>query len=147
MYETILKLHSWWAYLAILVLIIAVANAFLGMSSKKNFMDKDLRISLFALIASHIQLLLGILLFFVSSKGYQLIEQVGMKEIMKNGALRLTVIEHPLTNIIAIALITIGWSKHKKATTADGKFKKIVVFYLLGLLLLLLRIPWQSWLN
>jgi hypothetical protein len=28
--------------------------------------------------------------------------------------LQLTSLEHPLINIIAIALITIGWSKHKK---------------------------------
>lgn len=144
MYETIVKLHSWWAFLAIIVLIGAVINAAIGTNGKKDFTDKDLRLSLFALIASHIQLLLGLILYFVSPKGFSLISEMGMSEIMKNGALRLTFMEHPLINIIAIALITIGWSKHKKAQGAS-KFKNIAVFYALGLALILLRIPYQSW--
>ena len=64
---------------------------------------------------------------------------------MKDAALRLTSLEHPLINIIAIVLITIGWSKHKKATTSEAKFKSIAVFFGLGLLLILSRIPWSLW--
>jgi hypothetical protein len=54
-------------------------------------------------------------------------------------------LEHPLTNIIAIALITIGWTKHKKATTGEAKFKSIAIFFGLGLVLILIRIPWSLW--
>lgn len=142
MYELLQKLHSWWAYLALLVLFIAVINALLGYVSKKSFLSKDLRISLFALIFTHIQLLLGLAVFFVSQKG---LKGFGVEGAMKNPELRLTMLEHPLINIIAIILITIGWSKHKKATT-EGKFKKILFFYGVGLLLILIRIPWKSWL-
>jgi hypothetical protein len=42
---------------------------------------------------------------------------------MSDKALRLTSLEHPLINIIAIALITIGWSKHKKA--ADSLWQNL----------------------
>jgi hypothetical protein len=66
---------------------------------------------------------------------------------MKTDEIRLTVIEHPVTNIIAIVFITIGWSKHKKATTSAEKFKSIAIFYTIGLVLLLSRIPWQNWLD
>jgi hypothetical protein len=48
--------------------------------------------------------------------------------------------------ILAIALITIGWSKHKKRTADIAKFKTFVVFYGLALLLILSRIPWNNWL-
>ncbi|MFN4199041.1 MAG: hypothetical protein ACK4FS_08460, partial [Flavobacterium sp.] len=89
MYQTIQQLHSWWAYLAILVLLVAVVNALMGYSSKRSFSDKDLRISLFALIFSHIQLLLGLAVYFVSPLGF---EQLGE---MKNAAIRLTSLEHP----------------------------------------------------
>jgi hypothetical protein len=64
---------------------------------------------------------------------------------MKDAALRLTSLEHPLTNIIAIVLITIGWSKHKKGETNSAKFKSIAVFYGIGLALILIRIPWSLW--
>jgi hypothetical protein len=66
---------------------------------------------------------------------------------MSNAAVRLTSLEHPLINIIALVLITIGWSKHKKATTSIAKFRSIAVFYGLGLVLILIRIPWSTWLN
>jgi hypothetical protein len=141
MYTFVQNLHSGWAYLALLLLVFAVINSFVGMSSKKEFTAKDRKIALFGLIATHIQLLIGFILYFVSPLGLDSFGQ------MKEAALRLTSLEHPLTNIIAIVLITIGWSKHKKAENGSAKFKSIAVFYGIGLLLILSRIPWKMWLN
>jgi len=139
MYHFIQKFHSGWAYVALLLLVIAVVNSFIGMSSKKEFTAKDRKIALFGLIATHIQLLIGLILYFVSPLGS---ESFGL---MKDAALRLTSLEHPLTNIVAIVLITIGWSKHKKAENSVSKFKSIAVLFGLGLLLILSRIPWNLW--
>ena len=139
MYHFIQKFHSGWAYLALLLLLVAVVNSLIGMSSKKEFKVKDRKIALFGLIAAHIQLLVGFILYFVSPLGS---EAFGL---MKDSAFRLTSLEHPLTNIIAIVLITIGWSKHKKAATNEAKFKSIALFYGIGLVLILSRIPWSLW--
>jgi NAD/NADP transhydrogenase beta subunit len=135
------KFHSGWAYLALLLLVFAVVNSFIGMSSKKEFTAKDRKIALFALIGTHLQLLVGLILYFVSEVGFKQLSGAAMK----NSELRLTVLEHPLINIIAIALITIGWIKHKKATTGEAKFKSIAIFFVLGLVLILIRIPWSLW--
>ncbi|SFU68413.1 hypothetical protein SAMN05216480_11329 [Pustulibacterium marinum] len=143
MYNTVLTIHSYWAFLVLLVLLLAGLNALVKFSSNKPFTDNDLRISLFGLITSHIQLLIGIVLYFVSDK-FNAWSEVG-SEVMKIPALRLVLVEHPLMNVIAIALITIGWSKHKKETTAKRKFGKIALFYLLGLVFLLARIPYAQW--
>lgn len=141
MYTFIQKFHSGWAYLALVLLLIAVFNAVLGIISKKEFTAKDRKIALFGLIGTHIQLVVGLVLYFVSPLGLDSLGQ------MKDAALRLTSLEHPLTNIIAIVLITIGWSKHKKAENSLAKFKSITIFYGLGLVLILSRIPWKLWLN
>ncbi len=141
MYETIKNVHSILAYAALGLLLLASFNAIFGLTSKKLFKDKDLRLSLFTLIICHIQLLIGLVLYFVSPLGA---DQLGN---MKDAAMRLTSLEHPLINIIALALITIGWSKHKKEESNNGKFKKIAVFYTLGLLLILSRLPWANWFN
>ena len=141
MYETIKNVHSILAYAALGLLLLASFNAIFGLSSKKLFKDKDLRLSLFTLIICHIQLLIGLVLYFVSPLGA---DQLGN---MKDAAMRLTSLEHPLINIIALALITIGWSKHKKEESNKGKFKKIAVFYTLGLVLILSRLPWANWFN
>ena len=139
MYEFIQKFHSGWAYIALLLLVVAVINAVIGMSSKKEFAPQDRKISLFGLIAVHVQLLVGLILYFVSPLGLASLGQ------MSDKMLRLTSMEHPLINIIGIVLITIGWSKHKKAIDATAKFKAITVFYGIGLFLILLRIPWSLW--
>ncbi len=141
MYTFIQKFHSGWAYLVLILLLVAALNALLGYVMKKEFTPKDRMLSLFALIAVHLQLVIGLILYFVSPLGKASLGQ------MKDPALRLTSLEHPLLNLIAIALITIGWSRHKKAGTSELKFKGISLFYGLGLVLILIRIPWASWLN
>ncbi|WP_438967205.1 hypothetical protein [Flavobacterium sp.] len=142
MYPILKSLHSNLAYFVLFVLALAFINAMYGLLNKKLFSSKDLRISLFAFILCHIQLLVGFILYFISEKG---VKAFSLEGAMKVPELRLTMLEHPLINIIAIALITIGWSKHKKQESQNGKFKKIALFYGLGLLLILGRIPWSTW--
>lgn len=144
MYAVLKTIHSYWAYLVLLILVVAIINAFVGKSSGRDFGAKDLRISLFGLIFSHIQLLIGLILYFVSPWFNQWSE-MGMG-IMKNAETRLYLVEHPITNILAIALITMGWSMHKRQSLSAKKFLRIGLFYSLGLLLLLSRIPWSNWL-
>lgn len=139
MYEIIQKAHSGWAYLAFLVLVIAVVNSLIGLFSNKEFSEKDRKIALFSLIAIHIQLLIGFIVYFISPIGFASLGQ------MKDAALRLTSLEHPVINIIGITLITIGWIKHKKLTTSASKFKTFSIFYGLGLILILSKIPWEMW--
>jgi hypothetical protein len=139
MYEFIQKFHSGFAYLALLVLVVAVVNSFIGMFSKKEFTAKDRKIALFGLAGIHTQLLIGIIIYFVSPLGFASLGQ------MSDKALRLTSLEHPLINLIGITLITIGWMKHKKLTTSESKFKTFSIYYGLGLVLILSRIPWSMW--
>jgi hypothetical protein len=145
MYEIIQSLHSYLAYIVLVILILAVVNAITGFFSNRIFnLEKDFRISLFALILTHIQVLVGVILYFVSANGLKAIREVGMGGL--NPVARLLAVEHPFINIIAVVLITIGWSKHKKVMEAKRKFKTISIFYGLGLVLILSRIPWGQWL-
>lgn len=133
-------LHSYWAYLVLAMLIFAVGNALLGFTKKRNFTDKDLRIGLFTLIVSHIQLLIGLGWYFMSPW------YASMKANGIDASNRLLAVEHPVIMILAIVLITIGWSKHKKKIKDIAKFKTFSIFYGLALLLVLSRIPWNNWL-
>jgi len=145
MYSVLKFIHSYWAYLTLAVLLMAIINAFRARISKKNFQATDLRISLFALIFSHIQLLVGLVLYFVSP-WFSYWSDLGMGGVMKNSEARLYLVEHPTTNLIALFLITLGWSLHKRQTEDSKKFSRIAIFYSLGLVLLLSRIPWKAWL-
>ena len=143
--EILKNLHSYFAYIVLLILIVATVNALIGWFSKKEFrFEKDFRISLFALILSHLQLVIGLILYFVSANGFKAIQALGMGGL--NSAARLLAVEHPFTNILAIAFITIGWSRHKKTDDSTTKFKRIGLLYGAGLILILSRIPWGVWL-
>ena len=144
MYNTVKIIHSYWAYLVLLIIVLAIINSIIKRVGDKEYGAKDFRIALFALIVSHIQLLIGFVLYFVSPR-FSLWSESGMGEIMKNSVDRLYLIEHPLVNILAIVFITIGYSKHKKKRISAAKFNTIAVFYSIALVLLLSRIPWSSW--
>lgn len=145
MYKTIHFIHSYWAYLVLFMVLVATLNALAGVFSKKEFTAKDFRLALFALIVTHIQVLLGLIIYFVSPFGTQNIRANGMGEVMKDSLSRLYVLEHPLMMIIAVILITIGYSKSKKKVDSKGKFKTLAIFYTLGLIFMLGRIPWTQW--
>ena len=145
MYSILKNIHSYWAYLVLLVLILCIFNAINGKINGKDFESRDLRLSLFGLIFSHLQLLIGLILYFVSP-WFDQWTNLGMGGVMKDAQTRLFLVEHPFTNILAIALITIGWSAHKHQSDPSKKFLRIALLYGLGLLLLMSRIPWDSWL-
>ena len=121
MYSLLKNLHSYLAYLVLLVLILAILNAFIGKIKGKDFESKDLRLSLYGLILSHIQLLIGLILYFVSPWFNQW-SNLGVGGVMKAAQARLYLVEHPFTNIIAIILITIGWSLHKRQSDPGKSF-------------------------
>ena len=90
------------------------------------------------------QLLVGLILYFISSKGYELLSGGGA---MSDPVARLTALEHPVINILAIVLITIGYSRAKKLESSIAKFRSIYMLYAVGLVLILSRIPWGNWLG
>ena len=85
---------------------------------------------------SHIQLLLGLVMYFTSAK------VVFSEGWMKNASQRFYGMEHLLLMLLAIVLITIGSAKAKRAATDEEKFKKTYLFFGLGLILILAGIPW-----
>ena len=104
-------IHSYWAYLVLAILIFTVANAIIGLKKEKEFTDKDLRLGLFTLIVSHIQLVIGLGWYFMSPWFKALKDDAGA--VMANKATRLLAVEHPFIMILAVVLITLGWSRHK----------------------------------
>ncbi|NNL15303.1 MAG: hypothetical protein HKO81_01525 [Flavobacteriaceae bacterium] len=145
MYETTQIIHSYWAYLVLLILTLATFNALIKLLGKKEFNNNDLRISLFTVIVSHIQLVIGLILYFVSPLGLKSIQNNGMGGL--DSFARQVAVEHPFVGILGIILITVGFSKHKKKLTAGKKFKTITIYYFIAWLLIFSRIPWSTWLD
>ncbi len=133
----LVHLHSFFGWLLLLVLIAAIAMAFIKKNGNRSFAKSDKSLFLVALILTHLQLVIGIVQYFLSQK------VLFSGETMSNAALRFFTVEHPFTMILAIVAITLGYSRSKRAADDGTKFKYIYVWYGIGLLLILLRFPWQ----
>ena len=134
-------LHSYLAYAVLAALIITVIVAVYQLLNKRSFSESLRKTALVAFIFAHLQLLFGILLYLTSPLGIS-----GFSgEAMQDSVSRLYVLEHPLTMLLAIILITIGYIRAKRPGDDVRRYRTLILFYTLGLVLILLRIPWMVW--
>ncbi len=135
-------LHSFLPYLLLTALLVS-SILFLTKAKTATFSASDKRLALITLILSHLQLIIGLALYFLGPKGYN---YTSVEGFMKDPVLRLYAVEHISVMLIAIALITVGYSRAKRAENDHKKFRSLGIFYGLGLILALSRIPWDAWL-
>ena len=137
MYEGLKHAHSGIRWIFLALIIYAVVNAFIKWRNGSAYTESDRKASLFTFIFTHIQLLIGLVLYFISPK-----VQSMSGAVMKDPIARFFTVEHITMMLLGIIVITIGYSKAKKAADSTQKFKTTFIFFLIGLLLILSRIPW-----
>lgn len=130
MYNGLLHLHSLLRWVILLLLLIAILQAF----AKSGGLRKT---SLFLLISAHIQFLIGLYQWFIGGFGYKLIANNGFSEVMKNTVQRFWAVEHITGMLIGIILITIARGKVKR-----GSYTAAGLLYLVALIIILAVVPW-----
>ncbi len=130
-YEFFKDLHSGFRYVVFIMVLLAIIQSVLGWLGKKPYTEVNRRVNLFALISAHTQLLIGIVLYFLSPN-----VQFN-SSTMKTETTRYFTVEHWLMMVIAIVLITIGHSKSKKIILPEGKHKTIAIFYIIAFLIII----------
>jgi hypothetical protein len=131
MYEILRSAHSGWRYVVILLLLAAFITALSGFTGKKAFTEGNRKLAVFALISSHIQLLMGLLLYFMND-WYKMDSSVPSNRYWK--------MEHIAMMAIAVILITVGNAKSKKAVDGVAKHKNIFMFFGIALLIITVAI-------
>ncbi|QJD79004.1 cytochrome B [Spirosoma rhododendri] len=134
MYNGLVHAHSGLRWLALLLLVGSVIVAISKWQGNGVYTDGNRKLYLFTLISVHLQLVLGLLLYFISPK-------VNLS-LMSDKVYRFYSVEHITGMLIAIILITIGYSRSKRATDSVAKQRLVGIFYGIGLLLILAFIPW-----
>ncbi len=130
-YSFIKGLHSGFRYVVFILLVLAIIQALVGWLGKKPYTDVNRRVNLFTLISAHTQLLIGIILFFVSP-----LVQFN-SNTMKDPVSRYFTVEHWVMMVIAIALITIGYSKSKKLVMPESKHQTVFIFYTIAIFIII----------
>jgi hypothetical protein len=138
MYEITLHIHSVLRWIVLLLVLEVTLKSLRGWVQKKEYTNYDNKISLFALIFTHTQLLVGFMIYFISPK----VQFGDMANTMKDPVLRTFTVEHLTLMLIAIVLVTVGRIKPKKVEDATKKHKQTFIFFVLALLFMLVAIPW-----
>jgi len=125
MYPLLLLTHSFMRYFIVILLLIVIIRSLLGLINKSPFKRIEVKIALFLLICTHTQLILGLVLYFVSDA-----VQFG-PETMKT--YRYWTVEHIFGMLVAITLITLAWTTAKRAPDDATKFKRLFIFNTLAL--------------
>lgn len=135
MHNALSHMHSGLRWVVLFLLIFAIYNAITG-KKRGTYEKKDKLINLFTMISLHTQLLIGLILYFISPK-VSFIEGW-----MKESFNRFYGMEHFLMMVIAIVIVTIGRKKAEKLENISAKHKKITIMYTIALILILAAIPW-----
>lgn len=135
-YPILVHIHSGLRWLVLLFIIAAIVNAGLKLTRKSSSHCNDCAFNRLALIFMHLQLVLGLVLYFISPK------VVFDATSMKDSLLRFFLVEHIGLMIIAVILITIGYVKSDRAVDELKKQKQVLVYFSIALLLVLVSIPW-----
>ncbi len=134
MYNALLFAHSYLRYIVLILLVIVIIASIAGLVNKKPYTATDNKLSLYLFISTHLQLLLGLILFFVSP----VVQFSG--EAMKNPETRYWLVEHNTAMLIAIVFITLARTTSKKMAQAQARHKRMLIFNLIALVIIVLTI-------
>ena len=140
MYTTLLSLHSVFRWLLVIGVIYTLYRAYTGISGNKTFSSADAQTRKYTVIAAHIQLLIGLALYFLSPLTKYFMSN--FSTAVKVREMRFYGMEHSIVMLLAIILITIGSAVSKKKDNDRAKFKALAIWFTIALILLLLMIPW-----
>ena len=141
MYEIFLAAHNLLRWIAFALVLLAAINYILGWAQKREWNETDRKLGLFATISLDVQLLLGLLLYFV----YSPLTKSALQDFgaaMGITDLRFYAVEHALFMVLAVILAHVGSALAKKAAEPKAKFMRLAIFFGLALLLVLAGIPW-----
>jgi hypothetical protein len=127
MHTIINTLHSYNRYLILAALVYVLYRSWSGWMGKKSFEKADNTASVALLGLAHLQLLLGLIQYFVTST-YTRDGMADMGAAMKNEWLRYFTVEHAFMMILAVVFIQVGRTTSKKATTDEAKHKKLAIW-------------------
>jgi len=140
MYSTLLSVHSVFRWLVLISLLIAIYRSSIGWYNGKKFssIDNTIRHSTATII--HLQLTIGIWLYCISPLisyfFHNFEEAITLRESRFFG------MEHSVMMLLAAIIISIGSAKAKRKLTDREKYKTMTIWFVVGLLIILINIPW-----
>ena len=144
MYTTVLTIHSWVRWIAI---VAGVGATFAALRNSAGTDDSVAdRWGFVLVMALDLQLLLGLLLYLALSPfTAQAMQDFGAA--MRTPQLRFWAVEHISTMFLAVALAHVGRVLARKAATPSAKRMRLLICFGLSTLLMMAGTPWPGMMN
>ncbi|TCD02910.1 cytochrome B [Pedobacter psychroterrae] len=126
MYQILRSAHSGWRYVVLILLVLALIQALAGWFGKKPYTEGNRKLNVFALIATHIQILVGLVMYFISP--------------LVEAGIRYWKMEHIGMMIFAAILVTVGNARSKRGDDGAAKHRTIAIYFGLALIVIVAAI-------
>lgn len=142
MYNILKASHNGIGMLILSLLLLVILYLFTMFLLKKPFKGFVKTAALVGMAIVHLQILLGLVLYFISPLGLENFSG----ESMGHKISRFYIVEHPIGMLLAAVLITIGYRATKNVNYSDKKkYARTLVFYTLSFIIITYLIPWFLW--
>lgn len=140
MYQTLTFYHSFFRWLVLASLLLAIYRAGRGLVKRSAFARYDNLTRHWTATVAHIQLIIGITLYSQSP----LIKYfwANKHEALKHLDATFFALIHMILMMTAIAVITIGSALAKRRLSHEAKFKTMLTWFVIALLIIFIAIPW-----
>ena len=141
MYPLVLTLHSWLRWIVVLAGVVIVVRFLAGWLGKRDWQMLDARLATVFPMLLNIQLLIGLLLYFVASP----ITTGALKNFgaaMSNAITRFYAVEHLFIMLVALVVVHVGTILVKRRSATPARFRLGTILFGLAVLFILLAIPW-----
>ena len=140
MYSTLLFLHSALRWVFVVLLVVTLGRTYWGVLRGVAFQKMDRWLHVSAASAGHLQLLVGMILYFHSP----FVEYFWLDPSVSDSNIQFLFFSviHVVGMMIAMMMMSIGAVLSKRAIGQQQKFRAVALYWSIALLLILLLIPW-----
>lgn len=138
----VLGIHNILRWLVLAAVLFALFRMVRGLITRPSWTKTDRLAGLLVTITIDVQLLLGLILYFVMSPMIKTFF-ADISAAWQNSTLRFFGIEHILLMAAAAVTAHLGGNSDKKPIPDERKFKQGLIFFAITFVLLMLGIPWM----
>ncbi|MFB1004675.1 MAG: hypothetical protein QMC70_11130 [Bacteroidia bacterium] len=135
----LISAHSILRWAVLLFGLYAITKSARGVLYKQDYTSNHNLAATLFIASVHLQVVIGLLLYVARGWADSFSD---MAATMGNASSRFWAVEHLVGMLLAAILIQIGRTKSKKATEVAKKHKIALLFFSIGLLIILAMIPW-----
>ncbi|MGJ1318744.1 hypothetical protein ACR776_09275 [Sphingobacterium spiritivorum] len=136
----LIPLHSIFRWLVLASILYSIGRAYTAYKASQDFSAYDNQVRHWTATITHIQLIIGMVLYIRSPVTSYLWKNINLSfkhiDIVFYGLL------HPLLMLLAVVVITIGSALAKRQQVSRKKYKTMLIWFSVALVIIFLAIPW-----